>query len=188
MPANPLGVALRNRRAGHHALVWARPDLQAPQNFTLTSPAFDHGTPIPEKHRGRPFSANISPALNWTQPPAGTIDLLLIVQDPDVPFGKPATHALTLGIDPALNGIPENALTNPSPIPGIRHGKGPLGRRGWAGPLPLRSHGPHTYAFQLFALDQTPNLPDPFTLHDVTTAIKGHTIGRARLDGTYEIR
>ena len=53
MPANPLGVALRNRRAGHHTLVWARPDLQAPENFTLTSPAFDHGAPIPERHRGR---------------------------------------------------------------------------------------------------------------------------------------
>ena len=30
MPTNPLGVALRNRRAGHHTLVWARPDMQAP--------------------------------------------------------------------------------------------------------------------------------------------------------------
>ena len=55
MPANPLGVALRNRRAGHHTLVWARPDLQAPETFTLTSPAFDHGAPIPGRHRGRLF-------------------------------------------------------------------------------------------------------------------------------------
>ena len=70
MPANPLGVALRKRRAGHHTLVWARPDLQAPENFTLTSPAFDHGAPIPEKHRGRLRGPNISPALRWTQPPA----------------------------------------------------------------------------------------------------------------------
>jgi phosphatidylethanolamine-binding protein (PEBP) family uncharacterized protein len=113
---------------------------------------------------------------------------VLIVQDPDVPIGKPATHALTLGIDPSLSGIPENALANPSPIPGIRHGKGAMGKRGWAGPLPLRSHGPHTYAFQLYALDQAPGLPPTFTLHDVTAAIKGHVIGRARLDGTYEIR
>jgi hypothetical protein len=52
MPANPLGVALRNRRAGHRTLVWARPDLRAPENFALTSPAFDHGAPIPGKHRG----------------------------------------------------------------------------------------------------------------------------------------
>jgi Raf kinase inhibitor-like YbhB/YbcL family protein len=188
MPANPLGVALRNRRAGHHTLVWARADLQAPENFTLTSPAFDHGAPIPEKHRGRLLGANISPALDWTRPPDGTVELVLIVQDPDVPFGKPATHALTLGIDPSRSGIPENALANPSPVPGIRHGRGGLGHRGWAGPMPIRSHGPHAYVFQLFALDQAPALPARFALDEVIAAIAGHAIGRARLDGTYEIR
>ena len=125
MPANPIGLALRNRHAGHDTLVWARPDMQAPETFTLTSPAFDHGTPIPERYRGRLFGANISPALAWTPPPAGTAELVLIVQDPDVPLDKPATHALALGIDPSLSSIPENGLTHPSPIPGIRHGKGP---------------------------------------------------------------
>ena len=188
MPANPIGVALRNRRAGQHTLVWARPDLQAPENFTLTSPAFDHGAPIPEKHRGRLFGANISPALTWTRPPAGTVELVLIVQDPDAPMGKPATHALTVGIDPSRSGIPENGLANPSPVPGIRHGKGPLGRRGWAGPMPPRSHGPHAYVFQLFALDQAPSLPASFTLDQLIAAMAGHVIGRARLDGTYENR
>lgn len=188
MPANPLGVALRKKRAGHHTLVWARPDLQAPENFTLTSPAFEHGAPIPDRHRGRLLRANVSPALNWTQPPAGTVELVLIVQDPDAPMAKPATHALTLGIDPSLPGIPENALAHPSSVPGLRHGNGPLGRRGWAGPMPVRSHGPHAYVFQLFAVDQAPVLPDRFTLDEVTAAIAGHVIGRARLDGTYEIR
>jgi Raf kinase inhibitor-like YbhB/YbcL family protein len=188
MPANPIGLALRNRRAGHHTLVWARPDLQAPESFTLTSPAFDHGAPIPDRHRGRLFGANISPALAWATPPAGTVELVLIVQDPDAPRREPATHALTLGIDPSLNGIPENGLTDPSPIPGIKHGKGALGHRGWAGPLPPRSHGPHSYAFQLFALDYHPDLPDKFTLADALHVMAGHVIARARLDGTYEIR
>ena len=110
------------------------------------------------------------------------------MQDPDVPIGKPATHALTLGIGPARGGIPENALTNPSPVPGIRHGKGALGRRGWAGPMPVRSHGPHAYVFQLYALDEAPSLAAGFTLDDVLAAMEGHVIGRARLDGTYEIR
>ena len=188
MPANPLGVALRNRRAGHDALVWARPDLQAPENFTVTSPAFENGAPIPEKYRGRMFGANISPALTWTQPPDGTIELVLIVQDPDIPFGKPAVHALAVGIDPSLADIPENALADPSPIPGLLHGKGAASRRGWAGPMPIRSHGPHTYVFQFYALDQALALPASFTLKHVLAAIAGHVIGRARLDGTYEIR
>lgn len=188
MPANPIGLLLRNRHAGHHTLVWERTDLQAAENFTLTSPAFDPGTPIPERHRGRIFGPNISPALTWTQPPAATLELVLIAQDPDVPFGKAATHALTIGIDPKLPGLPENALTNPSSIGGLKHGKGPLGHRGWAGPMPIPSHGPHTYAFQLFALDEQLDLPEKFTLADTLDAMTGRIIGRARLDGTYEIR
>nr|WP_051938923.1 YbhB/YbcL family Raf kinase inhibitor-like protein [Phaeacidiphilus oryzae] len=124
MPANPLGVLLRNRRAGQQSLQWARPELRAPENFTLTSPAFEHQAPIPEKYRGRMFGPNISPALEWTTPPAGTAELVLIAEDPDVPLGKPALHALTLGIDSALPGLPENALAEPSPVPGLRHGKG----------------------------------------------------------------
>ncbi|MQY23912.1 YbhB/YbcL family Raf kinase inhibitor-like protein [Nocardia macrotermitis] len=186
MPANPLGVALRNRRAGHHTLVWAHPELQAPENFTLTSPAFAHETPIPIEYRGRMFGANVSPALAWTEPPSGTVELVLVAQDPDVPMGKPATHALTVGIDPELRALPDNALADPSPIPHLRHGKGPLGRRGWAGPMPIRSHGPHSYVFQLFALDHAPDLPASFTLDQTIAAITGHVIGRARLDGTYE--
>ena len=36
MIANPLGLALRNRHAGHHTLVWVRPG----QHFT--SPRLDN--------------------------------------------------------------------------------------------------------------------------------------------------
>jgi Raf kinase inhibitor-like YbhB/YbcL family protein len=188
MPANPLGLLLRNRRAGHHTLAWAHPDLLAPESFTLTSPAFDHGTAIPERHRGRIFGPNISPALAWTEPPAGTAELVLIVQDPDAPSARPPAHALAVGIDPSLSVIPENGLTDPSPVRGLTHGRGALGQRGWAGPLPLRSHGPHTYVFQLFALDHHLDLPARFTIADTVHAIAGHVIARARLDGTYEIR
>ncbi|MFI5863841.1 YbhB/YbcL family Raf kinase inhibitor-like protein [Streptomyces sp. NPDC051546] len=187
MPANPLGVALRNRRAGQHALAWSWSPLQAPENFTLTSPAFDHGGPIPARHRGRLFGANVSPALTWARPPQGTAELALIVQDPDVPFGKAATHALALIADPAAGGIPENALAHPSPVPGLRLGKGPLGRRGYCGPMPIRSHGPHSYVFQLFALSESAGLSDGYTLDQMVTAIAGNVTGRARLDGTYEI-
>jgi Raf kinase inhibitor-like YbhB/YbcL family protein len=184
---NPIGRALRNRRAGHHTLIWANPELRAPENFALTSPAFDDGTPIPDRHRGRLFGANISPALVWTTSPAGTAELVLIVQDPDVPFGQAATHALAIGIDPALHGIPENGLTQPSPIGGIKHGNGALGHRGWAGPMPIPSHGPHSYVFQLFALDYRLELRGRFAITDALHAMAGHVIGRARLDGTYEI-
>ena len=80
------------------------------------------------------------------------------------------------------------ASPTPAPIRGLKHGKGALGHRGWAGPMPLRSHGPHSYVFQLFALDYQLDLPDRFTLADALHAMAGHVIARARLDGTYEIR
>jgi Raf kinase inhibitor-like YbhB/YbcL family protein len=188
MPANPIGVLLRNHHAGQQTLAWVRADLQAPERFTLTSPAFDHGAPIPERHRGHLRGPNVSPALAWTPPPVGTQELVLLVQDPDVPFGRPATHALAAGIDPTLGGIPESGLTNPSPISGLRHGKGALGRRGYAGPLPVRSHGPHAYVFQLFALDKRLVLRNAFTLAEALDEMAGHVIARARLDGSYEIR
>jgi len=184
---NPIGRVLRNRRAGAHTLVWARPDLQAPENFTLSSPAFEHGAAIPVRHRGRLFALNVSPPLHWTTPPAGTVELALIVQDPDVPMARPATHGLTIGIDPALGGLADNALANPSPVARVRHGRGALGRLGWAGPAPIPSHGPHSYVFQLFALDLAPQLPSRFGLADLLAAMAGHVVGRARLDGTYEV-
>jgi len=188
MPANPLGVLLRNRRAGHHTLAWARPDLQAPETFTLTSPAFEHGEPIPPRHRGRIRGPNVSPPLSWSPPPEATRELVLVVQDPDVPMKRPATHALTVGIAPELGSLAENALAHPSPVHGLRHGTGVLGHRGYSGPLPIRSHGPHSYVFQLFALDEPVGLPARFTLDQTLEAIAGHVIARARLDGTYEIR
>jgi len=130
---------------------------------------------------------NISPALEWTAPPAGTAELVLIVQDPDVPMSRPATHALAFGIDPGLGGLPENGLADPSPVPGLLNGKGALGRRGWAGPMPVRSHGPHSYVFQLFAVDRPLGLSRGASLAEVLEALQGHVVARARLDGTYEI-
>ena len=187
MPANPIGRALRNRRAGHDKLVWERLELQAPESFTLTSPAFEHGSQMPERFRGHIFAPSISPELRWTAPPAGTAELVLIAQDPDVPMSQPGTHVVTVGIDPALGRIPENGLAEPSPVPGIRHGRGVFGRRGWMGPMPPRSHGPHAYVFQLFAVDAHLALPPKFGLAEVLGVIPGHVVARARLDGLFEI-
>ena len=187
MPANPLGVALRSKRVGYQKLVWARPDLQAPVNFSLSSPAFSYGGPIPEQYRGRLFGHNTSPAVTWTAPPAAAAELVLIVEDADSPFGNPNTHGLAAGIDPALGGIPVDGLTAAGPASGIKLGQaGP--HPGWFGPMPIRSHGPHRYVFQPFALDRRLSLPAKFRLADALTGMGGHVIGRARLEGTCEKR
>lgn len=187
MPANPLGVALRSKRVGPAKLVWARPDLRAPENFSLSSPAFGPGSPIPEKYRGRLFGHNASPALEWTAPPEPAVELVLIVEDADSPFGSPNTHGLAAGIDPATGGIAADGLTGAGPGGGLTLGRaGP--RQGWFGPMPIRSHGPHSYVFQIFAVDRRLGLPARFKLGDALDALSGHVIGRAELAGTCEKR
>ena len=184
-----IGLALRNRHAGHDTLVWARPDMQAPENFTLTSPAFDHGTPIPERYRGRLFRGQhlscprLDPAARRDR---GTGAHRARPRRPPRQTryprgrGEASTHRSAAFL--------RTAPTHPSPVPGIRHGKGPLGHRGGPAPKPPRSHGQHSYVFQLFALDSRLDLPDKFILADTLGAMAGHVVARARLDGTYEIR
>jgi Raf kinase inhibitor-like YbhB/YbcL family protein len=185
--ANPIGAALRRVRAGHHKLAWEDPGLQAPQNFQLTSPSFHHGAPIPQRHAGKRIGGkDLSPELAWTTPPARTVELALIMQDPDAPLPRPVMHISTLGIGHALSGLPEGGLADGSPVPGLKHGKN-MGRLGYFGPTPVPSHGPHYYVFQLFALDQPADLPPGSTGKQALAAIRGHVIGRARLDGTYEV-
>ncbi len=177
---------LLGRIAGQGSLAWERSALQAPESFTLTSPAFAPGGTLPERFRGHLLGGNLSPALEWSTPPAAAEELVLLVEDPDAPRATPPVHLLTIGIDPALGAIPEGGLAQPSPLRGVRHGRGALGHRGWFGPMPPRGHGPHDYAFQLFAIDTVLSLPGSFRLADVLAAVAGHVVARARLDGFYE--
>ena len=51
----------------------------------ITSPAFAHEQGIPELYTCK--GKNISPPLQWSQPPAGTQSFVLIMEDPDAPIG-----------------------------------------------------------------------------------------------------
>ncbi|MHC4429907.1 MAG: YbhB/YbcL family Raf kinase inhibitor-like protein, partial [Planctomycetota bacterium] len=53
--------------------------------FRLTSPAFDDGTRIPIRFACE--GEDISPALDWTEAPAGTLSYALLCDDPDAPGG-----------------------------------------------------------------------------------------------------
>ncbi|MDT0471129.1 hypothetical protein RM863_03125 [Streptomyces sp. DSM 41014] len=89
-----------------------------------------------------------------------------------------------MAIDPALDGL----AATPSPTePGPRHParQGPLGRLGYAGPVPIRPHGPHAYVFQRFALDRPIGLEARFTRDELVATITGDVVGRARPEGTY---
>ncbi|HEY3191685.1 MAG TPA: YbhB/YbcL family Raf kinase inhibitor-like protein [Solirubrobacterales bacterium] len=145
------------------------PDLE------LSSPAFDHGEPIPEKHTAD--GQGTSPPLEWNFVPEATRSMALIVLDPDAPSGD-FIHWLAWNIDPEAGGLQEGA---PAPAQGT-HG---FGGPGYAGPAPPPGHGPHRYFFHLYALDTDLDLEHGASRDQLETAIDGHVLAEAELMGTY---
>lgn len=176
-----LGEQLRGVRAGARKLAIAQPGLVVDRSLSLASPAFGDGAPIPPR-----FTADgdgVSPPLAWSGVPAEARSLALIVEDPDAPAPQPLVHAIVWGLDPADGALAEGAI----------HGEGPAepGRNsylasGWLPPDPPTGHGPHCYAFQLFALSERPELSGAPGRSALFDAIRGKVIAAGLLTGTYE--
>jgi len=180
-----LGRLLKNRRAGDAGLAWHAPHLAGAETLAVTSPDFGHEVTLPMVHAGRKLGGeNASPALAWTAAPEGTAQLLLVVEDPDAPTPKPFNHGVFL-IEPSVTSLARGALNGTSPATGVRplqSGKGV----GYLGPAPIKSHGPHRYAFQLFALGE-PVATDVETARPAAVlAAAGSVLARGRIDGFYE--
>lgn len=186
-----LGRLLTNRRAGDTHTAWNLPNLHGPDLLTLTSENFRDGGAIPPAHCAKTIGGDdTSPHLAWTAPPPGTAQLLLVVEDIDVPLAKPAVHCLAL-IDPAAGHLEPGALAARQPAPGVRILRSTIGR-GYHGPAPIKGHGPHRYVFQLFALatpvdsDPSATPPDRPRPRTLLPAVTAPVLGRGRLTGVYE--
>ncbi len=142
--------------------------------FGLSSSAFEHGAAIPRRHTCE--GEDLSPPLQWSEPPEGTRALALVCDDPDAPGGT-FTHWLAWGIDPAAGGLGEAEAA-----PG--EGENDFGSTGYRGPCPPPGHGPHRYFFRLHALDG--ELERGAGKADVERSIRDHDLGSAELMGTYE--
>ena len=186
-----LGRLLANRRAGDAHTAWNLPHLQGPELLTLTSRHFGDGDAIPPAHTAKHIGGDdLSPQLAWTPPPPGTAQLLLVVEDIDVPLAKPAVHCLAL-IDPASGELGPGALAARQPAAGVKVLRSTVGR-GYHGPAPIKGHGPHRYVFQLFALSHpvgsAPGAPAPDRARPraLLAAVNGPVLGRGRLTGVFE--
>jgi Raf kinase inhibitor-like YbhB/YbcL family protein len=144
--------------------------------FALTSDAFRHGDAIPRRHACDGEDA--SPALSWSDPPAGTRALALVVDDPDAPVGT-FTHWLAANIDPEVGGLAEGAS---APV----EGRNDFGAVGWSGPCPPPGHGAHRYFFRLLALDAPLDVGFRSRRREFDEALAGHVLATAELMGTYE--
>jgi hypothetical protein len=147
--------------------------------FTLTSTALAPDQPVPVRHTCD--GDDLSPPLAWTDPPAGTVSLALLVDDPDAPSGT-FTHWLLCGIGPARGSLEEGHRVGGGEV----SGRNDFSRQGYGGPCPPRGHGPHRYRFQLYALSDKPTLTSGFSVSEFAAAIKGRVLGEATLVATYE--
>jgi phosphatidylethanolamine-binding protein (PEBP) family uncharacterized protein len=178
----PLGRLLRGVRAGAHRGPLARSGFDAPESITVTSPAFTDGATMPRSSAGKGAGDNISPPLRWDGAPPGTRQLVLVIDDVDVPLPRPLLHTIAV-LDPSLDGVAAGSLQPGSA--GMRFIRADLGHRGYAGPRPIPGHGPHHYRFHLFAIDA--RVPDGVTTAKaLLAAMGGHVLARGMLTGTYE--
>lgn len=146
----------------------------------LSSPAFSNGSEIPRKYTSD--GPNVSPPLTWSEIPAGTRSLALVVDDPDAPDPAAPTrvwvHWVLVDVPPDSSGVDEGIARPPGKV-GMndwKHSK-------WEGPSP--PIGRHRYFFKLYALDRELGLEHP-TKGDVEKAIRGHVLAEAELVGTYQ--
>src|SRR5436189_84636 len=110
----------------------------------LRSPAFSDGALLPA--RCSKDGGNVSPALEWSTPPDGTAELVLLCEDPDAPGGT-FVHWLVSGIDPGTTTIAEGQEP-----PGSVSWQNGYGETGYGGPQPPIGDDAHRYMFRLIAL------------------------------------
>jgi hypothetical protein len=149
--------------------------------FTLHTQAFVSGSEIPTRYTCS--GPDLSPPLSWTEVPAGTQSLVLIVDDPDAPGGT-FTHWLLYNLSPAGQELREGLPKTERLADGALQGRNDFGRAGYGGPCPPPGK-PHRYMFRLVALDTRVALKPGAGRQQLETAMKDHILGEAKLLGTF---
>jgi Raf kinase inhibitor-like YbhB/YbcL family protein len=149
--------------------------------LVLKSTAFALGAVIPKKHSCE--AADVSPQLEWSGTPAGTVSFALIMDDPDAPAGT-WVHWVLWNLPASAHGLPEAVAKQDQLDDGTRHGRNSFRKIGYNGPCPPPGK-PHRYFFRLYALDGKLDLAPGANSSDLQEAMKGHVISQAEYMGTY---
>jgi Raf kinase inhibitor-like YbhB/YbcL family protein len=149
--------------------------------FSIMSPSFDAGGSISQKFTCD--GPDLSPALKWTDPPAGTKSFAIIADDPDAPVGT-WVHWVVYNLPADARELAEGMPASETLPNGAKQGMTDFRRVGYGGPCPPK--GPaHRYFFKLYALDGMMNLPPKATKADLEKAMKGHILAETELMGKY---
>lgn len=149
--------------------------------LTLSSSSFLNGGVIAKKFTCD--GEDVSPALAWNEPPAGTKSFALLADDPDAPVGN-WNHWTMWNVPPESHGLPEG-VSKAAQLPGgSEQGLNDFHKLGYNGPCPPPGK-PHRYYFKLFALDTKLTLKEKSAKRELEAAMKGHVLAQAEWMGRY---
>lgn len=157
--------------------------------LTLATPDFQDGGIIPDKFT---FAVKnfVSPKLEWSNVPAGTVSFALIFHDPDEALHghiEDVLHWLVFNIPGTARQLPGNLAPDPKLADGTIQAKSVRKTPGYMGPG-ADAPGPyHHYTFELFALDTKLTLGPDATRSDVLKAMDGHILAKAALVGRFHL-
>jgi len=150
--------------------------------FQITTTAFRDGSSIPKRFTCD--GSDVSPALSWGDPPAGTISLAIIADDPDAPAGT-WVHWVLYDLPADTRKLPEGVAKDRELPNGALQGRNDFGKIGYNGPCPPRG-SEHRYFFKLYALDSRTGLKAGATKSELERAMKGHVLAQAQLVGKFQ--
>lgn len=142
----------------------------------VRSTAFPPDGSIPSKYTCDGYG--VSPPLAWSEVPADTQSIAILVDDPDAP-GQPFLHWLVADLPPTLREIDEgSALPREALV-----AESDAGTASYYGPCPPA--GRHHYRFRVYALDTVLG-HRPGSREDFLSEIDGHVLDQGQLIATYQ--
>lgn len=152
----------------------------------LTSSAFLPFADIPDRYTCK--GDDQSPPLSWSDIPAETKSLALIIDDPDAPDPTAPrmtwVHWVLYNIPPDTGGLAEGISSEDDLPPGTLCGINDARQTGYHGPCP--PVGRHRYFHKLYALDRILPVLIPATKATLLNAMQGHILAQCELVGYYQ--
>lgn len=129
-------------------------DANAQGTFSLTSPQISADAVLSLDQVFNGFGCtgkNISPALNWRNPPKGTKSFALTMYDPDAPTGSGWWHWVVSDIPASTRSLALGASGTKMPK-GAVESTTDFGKPGYGGACPPPGDKAHRYVITLYAL------------------------------------
>jgi len=154
--------------------------------MALTSTAWADGGEIPSKHAGGAGGQSISPALSWTNVPMGTVEFVLVMNDPEpvqpaLSVSGDILHWMVAKIPASTTSLPENAgAMNSTLLPA-----GAVQVQPYRGPGAPAAGPRHHYTLTLYALNAPLDAAALANRAAVMAAMDGKVLGRAIFGGRF---